>query len=561
MNVKDQIQVITSNKNFNNKIIENCMNIVEVEAKNRNFPMVFILSTPAYQSRKKFLSHVSSIKGTASVSNLQQLNINDNIIDVVDVKVNDLETVRKSKRKKKEVNYVEENDSHYNENIYDSKEQNNKNDCRDNNNAINRDQNEKDVFYIKTVKLGNNLISEINQNKKLIKSFKETIQHAVSCITDNKLSVEEIFSFLRMKLNEELMVANVLKENPVQVTKSFSSPESINKNKRKIIHQVTINEQSNMDNDLNLISNFESTPLTSKFHTPLTSKFHNVVSANSAITLADDNINDNTQNPVTCNVRKFETLKEVWQYVKAQFNQPTNIVGRETEYNAIKETILEAIEKGQGAGVYACGTPGLGKTLVVMCAIRDSLRELSSATLKGSTSSSSAAKKVDPFKFINMGVTKEAKVVFDHIATALGYFDDDRNKHADAEKWVIKKLSTPVTKKSSKSHIPTVIFIDEIDDVARDAVAKLMRIACTKQYVNGDAVNYSSLILLGAGNNVQFGSTDMTFPSPEKIVFKPYEPDDLYNIMKSQTNGLFDQNTLICFSRKISANCGGNSIF
>jgi hypothetical protein len=101
MNVKDQIQVITSNKNFNNKIIENCMNIVEVEAKNRNFPMVFILSTPAYQSRKKFLSHVSSIKGTASVSNLQQLNINDNIIDVVDVKVNDLETVRKSKRKKK----------------------------------------------------------------------------------------------------------------------------------------------------------------------------------------------------------------------------------------------------------------------------------------------------------------------------------------------------------------------------------------------------------------------------------------------------------------------------
>jgi hypothetical protein len=164
-----------------------------------------------------------------------------------------------------------------------------------------------DVQYIKTVRLTENQMIEINKNLDMVKSFEETARQAALFISSNHFTEEEIFSFLKIKLREELNLSHNCASTDLTLNTNISkecfvlSPV-IDNLKRKRIHHVTISQQ-NEDTNKTLKTNAAS------------SDIHVVVSTNSIKSLSSD----------------CKSLKDAWQSTHTNFDNPKQIVGRETE--------------------------------------------------------------------------------------------------------------------------------------------------------------------------------------------------------------------------------------
>lgn len=230
----------------------------------------------------------------------------------------------------------------------------------------------------------------------------------------------------------------------------------------------------------------------------------------------------------------------------------TNVVGREKQYQQLSDSISNALENRSGKGMYVCGSPGGGKTLLVSKVINSFSSRIKDETEESSPSilnviydyisllGSPSKKSSVPYQIIRIGGTSilNANQFYSKVLCELDGDATGSTNYHDLKSRVYKKFTNNVVqgKQSPKTQPPMIILvIDEIDRAPIDLVAELFL---------ATAETNSTLILIGIANLVTFpeqglpGLTDEAMP--ETIVFEPYTEEQLKEILRKRLFNLFD---------------------
>jgi Cdc6-like AAA superfamily ATPase len=247
----------------------------------------------------------------------------------------------------------------------------------------------------------------------------------------------------------------------------------------------------------------------------------------------------------------------------------SHIFERDREFHQLKNCIANALVDRTGRGIYICGSPGGGKTLLVNQVLRNLKPDLVDLDMEEDGYDNdistkqiyvlrSPIEKNIPFQIIQMTGTSilSANQFYSKLHAELEG-DDSTNtsttstaKSNEMKSKVFQKFSNSQGKQSPKTPSSMIILvIDEIDRAPLDLIAELFTAA---------AANYSTLILVGIANDINFpeerlrGLPQTARPEPI-IVFETYSIDQLKDILRRRLHNLADDgaiNFLAAKSRK-----------
>lgn len=216
---------------------------------------------------------------------------------------------------------------------------------------------------------------------------------------------------------------------------------------------------------------------------------------------------------------------------------------REAEFEIVSREMSKSITGDCGTYIYLCGISGAGKTVMVHKVIAQMERQYQDKT--------------DAFqKVFVQGTTMDKDFGYLDIAAQLNIIPNDDISSSSActaaRNAVLRRFKSPCHANRAKKRLPlTILFIDEIDQAPADEIRILANISRGQN---------SSLILIGAGNNVSFAHDLRTVEMPQMVVFKEYSKDDLVKIFSSRNYcGLFNQFGLDFIARKLLGRVSGDA--
>lgn len=195
------------------------------------------------------------------------------------------------------------------------------------------------------------------------------------------------------------------------------------------------------------------------------------------------------------------------------------LVGRDAQLTKLLGLMRTAVSDGSGKGIYLCGLSGVGKTATVEEAVR---------TLEAEEQS------LNPFTMIRATGTG--------LQQPFRYLAEKMNWRGKATRWnenvareiCLKHFEPAVKSSAADANRMFILFIDEVDKVAKPAVKALFSTA---------AAANSRLVLIGVANNINF-PLELKLADheiPVMITFNPLTVDDLKAILHSRCPGLFDK--------------------
>ena len=218
--------------------------------------------------------------------------------------------------------------------------------------------------------------------------------------------------------------------------------------------------------------------------------------------------------------------------------------------------IVNALENARGSAIYVCGSPGVGKTLTVLTALKE-LTCLNDRQVKvkrypyadssteflgfnvvllngaGLTFRKEAFVLIAEALKLIKGTADSMSLIFDHFRRA-GAAVDFAGIGGSSSR---KNCCTPMT----------VLAIEELDLVHKDVLAHLMRCSCMVP---------SSLVLLGIGNNI----TLLRQSAAVQVVFEPYSQQELISILNRSTANIFTRNAAALLVGKVIRNNKGSTL-
>lgn len=295
----------------------------------------------------------------------------------------------------------------------------------------------------------------------------------------------------------------------------------------------------------------------------------------------DDSPEENSKkrqldNPVSQTAKKtkipiegdFKTVGEAFRLAREALStsnvMESCVVGREKEYKKLSEMITERLRSRGGKGIYVCGAPGGGKTLLIGKLIDSLKKDL--ADLSESPNTPSLLKTVASYLFFGtpsktthvsyqisqfLGTTiLSAQSFYSKLLADLEGEENTGNMNLDDLKSrVFQKFTNPSFngKQSPKSPPPMILLvIDEIDLAPPDIVADLYTAAASSN---------STLILLGIANHVNYASDRLSGLTqdaiPEILVFKPYNLNQLMEIINKRMYNLIENKVTEMLARKV----------
>lgn len=246
-------------------------------------------------------------------------------------------------------------------------------------------------------------------------------------------------------------------------------------------------------------------------------------------------------------------------------------IERSGSLKIIMDEIVDALENARGSAIYVCGSPGVGKTLTVLTAIKElscrydrqvKVNRSIRASHSPRNSSSYADSTIEPLGFnvvlLNGADLIRAQEAFVLIAEAMKLFNGtayrsdsmhliyDHFRRAGAAV-DFAGIGGSSSRKNSCTPPMTVLGIDELDLVHKDVLAHLMRCSCMAP---------SSLVLLGIGNNI----TLLRQSAAVQVVFEPYSPQELTSILNRSTANIFTRNAAALLVGKVIRNNKGSPL-
>jgi hypothetical protein len=243
-------------------------------------------------------------------------------------------------------------------------------------------------------------------------------------------------------------------------------------------------------------------------------------------------------------------------------------IERSSSLKIIMDEIIDALENARGAAIYVCGSPGVGKTLTVLTALKElacrydqqvNLNRSIRANHSPSNSSSYARRSTEMLGF-NVVILNGADLTIAHtafvlIAEEMNLFNDTAHR-SDSMHLIFEHFRRggaaldfsaigDSCSSNKKNCTPmTVLVIDELDLVHKDVLAHLMRCSCMAP---------SSLVLLGIGNNI----TLLRQSAAVQVVFEPYSSHELTSILNRSTANIFTRNAVALLVGKVLRNNKG----
>ena len=246
-------------------------------------------------------------------------------------------------------------------------------------------------------------------------------------------------------------------------------------------------------------------------------------------------------------------------------------IERSGSLKIIVDEIIDALENARGAAIYVCGSPGVGKTLTVLTALKElacrydqqvNLNRSIRANHSPSNSSSYARSSTELLGF-NVVILNGADLTIAHtafvlIAEEMNLFNDTAHR-SDSMHLIFEHFRRggaavdfaaigDSCSSNKKNCTPmTVLAIDELDLVHKDVLAHLMRCSCMVP---------SSLVLLGIGNNI----TLLRQSAAVQVVFEPYSSHELTSILNRSTANIFTRNAAALLVGKVLRNNKGSTL-
>lgn len=237
-----------------------------------------------------------------------------------------------------------------------------------------------------------------------------------------------------------------------------------------------------------------------------------------------------------------------------------HVVERDREFAQLKECIANALVNTEGRGIYICGSPGGGKTLLVNQVIRDFKKSLGDLDEEEDEYDSDINNKqmyllgsphTSPFQIIRMTGTsiRNSNQFYSKLCDELEGDDTTNTKAVEMKTKVFQRfINTPFQGKQSPKTPSSmiVLVIDEIDRLPLDIVTELY---------NAAAQQHSTLILVGIANDINFpeerlmGLSHDARPDPI-IVFETYSADQLKDILRRRLYSLADDAALTFLAGK-----------
>ena len=206
---------------------------------------------------------------------------------------------------------------------------------------------------------------------------------------------------------------------------------------------------------------------------------------------------------------------------------------REKQFNQVSNQILSAIRDHSRASILVKHHKPVGGTLLVNKVIAYLEKEYQ-----------------DDFRTVRInGANVDIVSIYGCIAEQLDITTDvacsDWISHRSDRELVLEYFQHPRT----KGRLPTLLFIDEIDQGPRSEIRMLMIISKLPK---------SSLILIGTGSDdyylklLQLETSEM----PTIITLENYTGEQLINIFASRTDNLFDRSALNLIAEEALCNAG-----
>jgi Cdc6-like AAA superfamily ATPase len=249
--------------------------------------------------------------------------------------------------------------------------------------------------------------------------------------------------------------------------------------------------------------------------------------------------------------------------------------------------LTNAIEAEHGSSMYICGSPGFGKTLCVSSVLTDLYEAEEQRRAKYAPDSEEASPKFMIVRIQGTGVHNST--IYGEIASRLDMPEATRPEK-EARIAVLKRLSTSVQLYRNRSRtrnatLPiTILVIDEIDRAPRAAVKELLELARLgnaalqdgsivtsddyheenlRRFCNDEPdmgghyactdIEASSLIVVGMANSIRFPDESgiRLEAMPRMILFEAYTCEQLKDIVRARSNGVFDTRAVDFIAGKV----------
>ncbi|XP_066588656.1 cell division control protein 6 homolog isoform X2 [Prorops nasuta] len=218
---------------------------------------------------------------------------------------------------------------------------------------------------------------------------------------------------------------------------------------------------------------------------------------------------------------------------------PTNLPGRETELNELKEFIGEHLKNNRSGSLYVSGPPGTGKTALLskVMQLPEFKKKINTVYINCTTMKSASTIYGKIIQELNIKVTEETTKVTEKTAKAA------------VEKYLVSR------------HKMLLLILDEIDELDSKKQVVLYSI------FEWPSLKNSKLILIGIANALDL--TDRMLPrlqgrcdlKPKLMHFAPYTKQQIINIISERLNeanaaDIFTRNAIQMLASKVAAISG-----